>query len=138
MTRSGFSSLSRAAALAQAAERSQPVQLGLEARPANVCGALVTRVLTLPVMAVYFDAIRSGTKAEEFRLCTPYWRKRLEGRTYDRIALTKGYPAADDFTRRLYLPWRGYRVTTIQHEHFGPSPVEVFAINVAKENDASN
>lgn len=86
------------------------------------------RVLTLPLKGIYFDAIRDGTKTEEFRLCTPYWRKRLEGRTYDRIVLTKGYPSADDAARRLVLPWRGYRVTTITHPHFGDKPVEVFAI----------
>ncbi len=78
----------------------------------------------------YFDAIKAGTKPEEFRLLTPYWRKRLEGRSYVRIELTKGYPARGDQTRRLSLPWRGYRVTTITHPHFGSEPVLVFAINV--------
>ena len=58
------------------------------------------------------------------------WRKRLEGRTFDRIVLTKGYPKRDDTDRRMVKPWRGYRVTTITHPHFGPYPVEVFAINV--------
>ncbi|WP_346798093.1 hypothetical protein R5M92_04235 [Halomonas sp. Bachu 37] len=48
--------------------------------------------LTLPLKAEYFDAIKAGNKPEEFRLTTPYWRKRLEGRVYDRIELTKGYP----------------------------------------------
>lgn len=86
--------------------------------------------LTLALKGEYFDAIRAGTKSEEFRLLTPYWRKRLEGRTYDHIELTRGYPARGDIARRLSLPWRGYRVTTITHPHFGPDPVEVFAINV--------
>lgn len=88
------------------------------------------RVLTLPLKGEYFDAIQAGTKPEEFRLVTPYWRQRLEGRTYDRIELTKGYPKRDDRSRRLTLPWQGYRVTTLTHPHFGPEPVEVFAINV--------
>ena len=86
--------------------------------------------LTIPIKGVYFDQIKAGTKPEEFRLMTPYWRKRLEGRTYDRLVLTRGYPASGDAARRLELPWRGYRVTTIQHEHFGLNPVEVFAIRV--------
>ena len=86
--------------------------------------------LTLPLKGEYFDAIQAGTKPEEFRLVTPYWRQRLEGRTYDRIELTKGYPTRDDRSRRLTLPWQGYRVTTLTHPHFGPEPVEVFAINV--------
>lgn len=86
--------------------------------------------LTLPLKAEYFNAIRDGEKPEEFRLVTPYWRKRLEGRSYDGIVLTLGYPAADDTARRLEKPWRGFRQTTITHPHFGPEPVEVYAIDV--------
>ncbi len=86
--------------------------------------------LVLPLKAEYFDAIKDGTKAEEFRLCNTYWRKRLDGKTFSRIVLTKGYPRRDDSERRLIKPWRGYRVITITHPHFGPYPVEVFAINV--------
>lgn len=86
--------------------------------------------LTLPLNGVYFDQIKAGTKAEEFRLRTPFWTKRLAGRAYDRIVLTRGYPARDDHDRRLVLPWRGLRETTITHPHFGPDPVEVFAIRV--------
>ncbi|MFC6478570.1 ASCH domain-containing protein [Pseudomonas asuensis] len=86
--------------------------------------------LTLALKGEYFDAIKAGIKPEEFRLLTPYWRKRLEGCTYDCIELTKGYPARGDQVRRLSLPWRGYRITTITHPHFGSEPVEVFAINV--------
>ncbi|EFW77550.1 MULTISPECIES: hypothetical protein [Pseudomonas] len=86
--------------------------------------------LTLALKGEYFDAIKAGNKPEEFRLRTPYWCKRLEGRIYDRIELTKGYPARGDETRRLSLPWNGYRVITITHPHFGAEPVEVFAINV--------
>ena len=86
--------------------------------------------LVLPLKAVYFDAIRLGQKAEEFRLRTPYWRRSLEGRTFDRVVLTKGYPPASDKSRRLVREWRGFRETTITHPHFGPEPVEVFAIDV--------
>ena len=86
--------------------------------------------LVLPLKDIYFHQIKAGTKTEEFRLVTPYWRRRLEYRTYDRIVLTLGYPKRDDTARRLIRPWRGYRVTTITHPHFGPDPVQVFAINV--------
>lgn len=88
------------------------------------------RTLTLSLKAKYFNEIKSGEKAREFRLTTDYWRKRLEGREYDRIVLTLGYPKADDHKKRLERPWRGYEVTTITHEHFGGKPVEVFAIVV--------
>lgn len=86
--------------------------------------------LVLPLKACYFGDIKAGTKPEEFRLYTPYWRRRLEGRTFDRIVLTLGYPKRDDTERRLIRPWRGYRVTTITHPHFGQGPVQVFAIDV--------
>jgi hypothetical protein len=86
--------------------------------------------LNLPLKGVYFDQIADGSKQEEYRLCTPYWRRRLEGKAFTHIVLTKGYPPSDAVGRRLVRPWRGYRVTTLQHEHFGPQPVEVFAIRV--------
>lgn len=88
-------------------------------------------VLYLPLKGEYFDAIRAGTKPEEFRLCTPYWRARLAGTPPTEIELMRGYPAKHDTQRRLRLPWRGYTIKTITHAHFGPSPVEVFAIYVA-------
>lgn len=77
------------------------------------------RTLTLPLKAEYFYAITSGTKHEEFRAATPYWRCRLEGQSYDRIELMLGYPKRGDSSRRLLLPWKGYRLTTITHPHFG-------------------
>ncbi|HHN0562623.1 TPA: ASCH domain-containing protein [Pseudomonas aeruginosa] len=90
------------------------------------------RTLTLPLKGEYFDEIKAGTKPEEYRQVTSYWRKRLEGRSYDSIELTRGYPKRDDTARRLVLPWKGYRVATITHPHFGADPVEVFAIDVSQ------
>lgn len=87
--------------------------------------------LTLALKGVYFDQIKAGDKAFEYRLRTPYWEKRM-AKNYRRIVLTRGYPAKDDAARRLVLPWRGYLNATIQHEHFGPEPVEVFAIIVGE------
>lgn len=86
--------------------------------------------LHLALKAEYFDAIRDGTKTEEFRLVTPFWEKRLAGRVYARIVLTKGYPAHSDTDRRLERPWRGLEIKSITHPHFGPEPVRVFAIKV--------
>lgn len=42
----------------------------------------------------------------------------------------RAYPSSSDSEKRLVLPWRGMRETTITHPHFGPEPVEVYAINV--------
>lgn len=87
-------------------------------------------ILHLALKGVYFDQIQRGEKLEEYRLCTPYWQKRLEGRSYGGITLTKGYPAKDDTSRRITREWRGYRKATITHPHFGSDPVEVYAIRV--------
>jgi hypothetical protein len=92
-----------------------------------------SRTLVLPLKREYFEAIRDGSKTEEYRLCTQYWAKRLAAVAaghYDDIVLTLGYPARDDHTRRLVRPWRGYTIKTITHPHFGPEPVEVYAIDV--------
>lgn len=86
--------------------------------------------LILPLKGEYFDAIKAGTKPEEYRLHNAYWRKRLEGKTFDRIVLTLGYPKRDDHERRIVLPWQGYRECQISHPLFGSAPVDVFAINV--------
>lgn len=91
------------------------------------------RVLRLIMKGIYFDQIKAGTKPEEYRLCTPYWQKRLAGRTYDRIELSRGYAARGPGWQERYLnlPWRGCTLKTITHPHFGPDPVPVFAINVS-------
>lgn len=79
---------------------------------------------------IYFDQIKAGTKPEEYRLCSPYWRKRIEGKTFDRLVLTRGYAP---LCGQLDLPWRGYKIKTITHPHFGPDPVTVFAIDVRQD-----
>lgn len=94
--------------------------------------------LTLPLKAEYFDAIRDGSKREEYRLVTPFWARRLEGRSYDSIVLTKGYPRLTDFDRRLKRHWRGFTVKTITHPHFGPDPVLVYAIDVRPPEGEAN
>jgi hypothetical protein len=88
--------------------------------------------LHLSLKGEYFDAIKSGAKPREYRLVTEYWTKRLVGRDYTQIVLTKGYPKRDDTERRLTLPYRGFVRETIQHPFFGPDPVEVFSIDVAR------
>ena len=90
--------------------------------------------LHLSLKTEYFDQINAGTKPEEYRLCTPYWSKRLIDRSYTSIELAKGYPKAGDTERRITRNWAGYTIKTIQHPHFGPDPVTVFAINVQEKS----
>lgn len=89
--------------------------------------------LQLALKAEYFDAIKAGTKLEEYRVANDYWTRRLRVPIdhYKTIVLTKGYPKRGDPERTIELPWRGYTRKTITHPHFGPEPVEVFAIAVS-------
>jgi hypothetical protein len=91
------------------------------------------KTLTIPLKREYFEQIKRGEKVEEYRIATPYWRTRLAGREYDQIVLTLGYPTRGDSSRRLLFPWRGARLTTITHPHFGPYPVQVFAIALSDQ-----
>jgi hypothetical protein len=86
--------------------------------------------LTLHVKDEYFGEMLVGIKTREYRLCTDHWRKRIDGRNYDRLIICNGYPRRDDHNKRLVLPWLGYELQTITHKHFGDAPVEVFAIIV--------
>jgi hypothetical protein len=86
------------------------------------------KTLILPVKRLYFDQIQDGLKDEEYRLVTPFWTKRLENRSYDRIIVTLGYPAKEDDSKRLEFPWKGVQKKTI--EEFGPGKKEVFAIQL--------
>lgn len=88
------------------------------------------KTLQLAVKSQYFDQMKAGLKKEENRLTTPYWEKRLKGRHYDRLVITKGYPRRDDRSRRIDVPYNGYEIKTITHSHFGPDPVDVYAIKV--------
>lgn len=89
------------------------------------------KVLQLAVNGEYFDAMKSGEKTEEYRLVNPYWGRRIFGRDYDRLVITRGYPKKDDLSKRIDIPYDGYEIKTITHKHFGDVPVKVFAIKVS-------
>ena len=89
--------------------------------------------LHLAVKRVYFDSIKAGCKGEEYRLVTPYWTKRIEGRVYDTICVTLGYPSHADVERFMHFPWIGYKRKRITHPEFGPEEVEVYAISLEDE-----
>lgn len=87
-------------------------------------------ILRLPVKREYFDQIKSGQKPEEFREMTQYWTKRIEGKTFDSVLITLGYPKSDDYDRMLFRPWRGYVTKEIIHKHFDYKQTKVYAIRV--------
>jgi hypothetical protein len=92
--------------------------------------AKLGRLLHLPLKSEFYYAIADGSKKEEYRLRNSYWMKRIEGKEFDGLDLSLGYPPADDATRRIWRPWRGYEIKRIQHPLFGPEPVEVYVIRV--------
>ncbi|WGS55070.1 ASCH domain-containing protein (plasmid) [Paraburkholderia sp. D15] len=87
-------------------------------------------VLTLRLKRVYFEDISCGNKPWEYRLATGYWRKRIEGRHFDYVLLTLGYPARSEQDLHMLKPWRGYIEQQLLHPHFGDDEVHVFAVNV--------
>lgn len=84
--------------------------------------------IRLAVKREYFEQIKAGMKTEEYRLNNEYWRKRLYGKSYARVIITLGYPPHGDTGKTLIFAWRGYVEKTINHPHFGPASVAVFAI----------
>lgn len=88
------------------------------------------KILTLNLKREYFEQIKSGIKTEEYRLCTPYWSKRLEGKNFDKIIIKLGYPKNDEIEKIMEFPWKGYKKRKITHKHFGSDPVKVYAIKV--------
>ena len=92
----------------------------------------MSRSLVLHVKSQYFDEIGAGTKTEEYRLTTHYWKMRLTSPMldYEKVIICRGYPSRLDLANRLERPWKGCTVKTITHPHFGPLPVEVFAITL--------
>ncbi len=89
--------------------------------------------LVLSLKREYFEDIKSGNKREEYRRCTPYWKKRLKNKDYKNIILTLGYPKREDTEKRLKRKWKKtpWTVKWITHKQFGPDPVCVFAIDVS-------
>ena len=84
--------------------------------------------LILNVKDIYFRQVEKGDKLEEYRLDNQYWRKRLEGKSYNRIIYCSGYPKRGDDSKRIIFPYVGWHRETIKHPHFGDKPVNVFAI----------
>lgn len=90
--------------------------------------------LVLNLKKEYFQEIKLGIKTEEYRLCTPYWKKRLEGKIFNKIIIKLGYPKNSEIEKILVFKYSGYEIKTIKHKHFGSDPVKVYAIKL-EENE---
>jgi hypothetical protein len=89
------------------------------------------RILTLRLKTIYWNQIAAGTKREELRLANPRYIRQLLSRDYDVIHLWLGYPPATEATKLLRFAWRGARRIRRQHEHFGPTPVDLIAVDLS-------
>lgn len=89
--------------------------------------------LTLNLKKEYFEQIKQGKKTEEYRLCTPYWKKRIEGKNFDKVIIKLGYPKNSETDKILVFKFAGYEKKIIQHEHFGQDPVLVYAIKLEEK-----
>jgi hypothetical protein len=83
--------------------------------------------------AMYFDQVKAGTKPWEYRECKEYWRKRLEGKTFDFVEIRGGsWGEKRTPENTLFFPWRGYEIKEITHPLFGNIPTKVYAIKLVK------
>lgn len=62
------------------------------------------RILHLTLHREFFERIAEGSKKEEYRDRTDYWKTRLEGRDYDIIRFRNGYAAN---APELDVEWKG-------------------------------
>lgn len=79
----------------------------------------MSRILHLTLHRRWFDAIARAEKKEEYRAITPFWTKRLDGRTYDEIHFRNGYHPTSPFMRVQCLglkrsEWQGQPVYALQ------------------------
>jgi hypothetical protein len=92
--------------------------------------------LFLRLKREWFDKIKSGEKTEEYRETTSYWRKRIEGRTFDRIVLVKGrYGDENTPGNKLIFPWNGYVIKQIGSWE-KQEMIEVFAIPLIRDDNS--
>lgn len=88
--------------------------------------------LTLNLKKKYFEEIKQGIKKEEYRLCTPFWKKRILGKKFEKVIIKLGYPKNSEKEKIIIFDWNGFEVKKIIHENFGELPVEVFSIPLEK------
>lgn len=66
------------------------------ARSSAAAGGEVMANLQPTVNAEYFDQMKSGEKAKEYRLVNDFWNESIMFREYVRLIIARGYPKRDD------------------------------------------
>jgi ABC-type metal ion transport system substrate-binding protein len=83
--------------------------------------------LFIVIKGFYFDQIKAGSKKEEYRLVTEYWKKRIEGRQYSHIIFQRGYRKDSP---KMKVVYNGYQKKNLKHEFFGDKGVYVYALQL--------
>ena len=78
--------------------------------------------LLLRLKRCWFDAIAGGYKVDEYRKATEYWRKRIEGKSYNSILFKNGYGQERPGMRVNYTGWSRQTVDGQEYYvlHLGP------------------
>lgn len=84
--------------------------------------------LILNLKKEYFEEIKNGIKKEEYRLCTPYWEKRILNKKFDNLIIKLGYPSREEKEKILVFPWAGYTIKEIKHKEWDFKNKKVFGI----------
>lgn len=90
------------------------------------------KILTLHLKEQYFRQIADGTKEEENREATHYWRKRLQGKTFDVIEICNAYPVRGDIENRMWFRFSESRLVLKKWDNDGVSvsgPTFVIPLN---------
>lgn len=89
--------------------------------------------LILHIKSIWFDKIKSGEKTEEYRETKPYWKKRLEGKSFDRLILVRGnYGNERDLKNVMIFPYLGYIIKQVGSWE-KQEMVEVFALKLERD-----
>ena len=78
------------------------------------------KMLTIALMALYYDDVAAGRKSQEIRADVKYWRDRLEGKTH--LRFTRGYTTEKDKTLIVKIV-QIQQISAMDSEHHGgPRP----------------
>ena len=78
------------------------------------------KMLTIALMALYYDDVAAGRKSQEIRADVKYWRDRLEGKTH--LRFTRGYTTEKDKTMIVKI-MQIQQISAMDSEHHGgPRP----------------
>jgi hypothetical protein len=89
----------------------------------------------------FYNEIKAGTKKWDYRIATPEWKSRLEGKDgeekgFNGILCKMGYPKKGDPEKELRRPWKGFIKMELEDKRFKrklrKELLEMFAKHIKK------